>query len=140
MKMVHLAASGLSLAAVFFIGSGAAHAQSADDVTAVTAANSAFYAAQTALDMPSMEKVWAHEAYIEFAGPRAKEPTVGWAALEPYLVRNFGNMSQFSLKPVDMQVHVYGASAWVFGKEGIGNGSTLKDGTVISSRPTIVTN
>ncbi len=140
MKMARRTAHGFSLMTALLLGTWAALAQSTDDVAAVTAANNAFYAAQTALDMPSMETVWAHEDYIAFAGPRAKEPTTGWTAIQPYLARNFGNLAQFSLKPVDVHVHVYGNSAWAFGKEEIGTGSKLKDGTPISSRPTIVTN
>jgi hypothetical protein len=128
------------IATAFFLGTGAALAQSAADIAAVTAANNAFYAAESALDMSSMEKVWAHEEYIGFAVPRTKEPIIGWAALQPLLTRTFGNLSQISLSPVDTHVHVYGNSAWVFGKEEIGIGSKLKDGTPISSRPTIVTN
>src|SRR3954454_4300361 len=108
MVTLRLAAATLSLAALLAAGSSAGRAQNADDVAAVTAANNAFYAAQTALDMPAMDKVWAHETYIAFAGPRAKEPTMGWAPIEPYLTRNFSNVSQFSLKPLDAHVHVYG--------------------------------
>jgi ketosteroid isomerase-like protein len=115
-------------------------ARSADDAQAVTAANDAFYAAETARDMPSMEKVWAHENYVAFAGPRAKEPTIGWTALQSYLTRSLGNFAQFSLKPVDTHVRVFGDTAWVIGKEEVGADSKMKDGTPISSRPTIVTN
>src|SRR4051794_11283309 len=115
-------------------------AQSVDDVAAVTMANDAFYAAQSALDAPAMDKVWAHKDYVANSGPRAKAPTIGWTELQPYFVKNFGNMAEFSLKPLDTRVQVNGNAAWVIGKEEIGGTSKLKDGTLISSRPTIVTN
>jgi ketosteroid isomerase-like protein len=140
MEMTHCTAYGSSLAALFLLGIAAAHAQSAADVAAVTAANNAFYTAESALDIPAMEKVWAHEEYVAFAVPRTKEPTIGWTALQPLLTRSFANLSQISLTPVDTHVHVYGNSAWSFGKEEIGSASRLKDGTPISNRPTIVTN
>jgi hypothetical protein len=56
----------------------------------VTAANHAFYAAESALDVPSMEKVWAHEEYVALASPRAMAPLIGWTALQSYFARNFG--------------------------------------------------
>ena len=109
-------------------------AQSVDDETAaVTTANNAFYAAETALDMAAMEKVWSHENYIAFAGPRSKEAMIGWAAIQPYLTRHLAGLGQFSLKPLDMHVHVNGNSAWALGREEVGAGSRLKDGTPISS-------
>lgn len=139
--MARQAVCGFCIIAVtLLLGTGAALAQSAADIGAVTAANNAFYAAELRLDLPSMEKVWAHEEYVALAGPRAVAPLIGWTALQPYFARNFGNMAQFSLKPVDAHVHVNGDTAWVVGKEEVGNTSKLKDGTPISSRPTIVTN
>lgn len=132
--------NGLSVATASLFGVGAARAQSAADIAAVTAANNAFYTAESALDIPSMEKVWAHEEYVAFAVPRSREPTIGWTALQPVLTKNFANLFQISLTPIDTYVHVYGNSAWVIGKEEIGSGSKLKDGTPLSSRPTIVTN
>jgi hypothetical protein len=117
-----------------------AHADSSSDLAAVTAANNAFYSAESALDAAAMEKVWAHEDYVAIIGPRAIAPMIGWAVLQPYFAKNFGNMAQFSLKPVDAHIRVNGNTAWVVGKEEVGNTSKLKDGTPISSRPTLVTN
>jgi ketosteroid isomerase-like protein len=140
MKVACRTINGLSLATATLFGIGSACAQSAADVAAVTAANNAFYTAESALDIPSMEKVWAHEEYVAFAVPRSKEPTFGWTALQLLLTKGFSNLSQISLMPVDTHVHVYGNSAWAIGKEEIGSASKLKDGTPLSSRPTIVTN
>ena len=137
---MNLTLCGLFLATALLPGIGAASAQSAADIEAVTAANNAFYTAESALDMPSMEKVWAHEDYVAFAVPRTKDPTIGWTAVQSLLTRNFANLSQISLTPVDTHVHIYGDSAWAFGKEEVGSASKLKDGTPLSSRPTIVTN
>ena len=67
----------------------AGEARSADDTAAVTAANNAFYAAETARDPSAMEKLWAHEDYVAFVGPRTKEPLIGWTALQPYWTRNW---------------------------------------------------
>jgi hypothetical protein len=53
MSSLRLAAITLSLAAgSVATAAGTGWTQNADDVAAVTAANNAFYAAQTALDMP----------------------------------------------------------------------------------------
>jgi ketosteroid isomerase-like protein len=137
--MKPILSSALALGALIS-GASVVCAQPADDLAAVMMANNAFYAAQSALDAPAMDKVWAHKGYVANAGPRAKAPTIGWTELQPYFVKNFGNMAEFSLKPVDTQVQVNGNAAWVIGKEEIGSTSRLKDGTLISSRPTIVTN
>src|ERR1700760_3920702 len=93
-KMAHRTACAFSIiATALLLGNGAAHAQYA--VTAVTAANDAFYAAESALDVPSMEKVRAHEEYVALAGPRSTAPLIGWTALQSYFARSFGNMAQF---------------------------------------------
>ncbi len=115
-------------------------ADSSSDLAAVAAANNAFYSAESALDVAAMEKVWAHEDYVAIVSPRANAPMIGWTALQAYFAKNFGNMAQFSLKPVDAHVRVNGNTAWVVGKEEVGSTSKLKDGTPISSRSTLVTN
>jgi SnoaL-like domain len=127
MRTIQLSALALGMLSAT---ASAVHAQSAADVATVTAANNAFYAAQSALDAAAMDNVWAHQDYVANAGTRAKAPTIGWAALQPYFVKNFGNMAQFSLTPVDTHVQVDGNFAWIIGKEEIGDMSKLKETVV----------
>ena len=62
-----------------------AWAQTSADGAAVTAANSAFYTAVSALDPVAMEKVWSHEAYVNSIGPRSKTIAVGSTAVQDFI-------------------------------------------------------
>lgn len=130
----------VSGAAVLFLGIGTAQAQSAADIAAVTAANNAYYIALSALDLPSIEKAWAHEDYDALAGPRHPAPLIGWVAIQAFYAKNVDNLAEISVKPVDVRMRINGNSAWTISREEVGSTSKLKNGTLISSRPTIATN
>jgi len=115
-------------------------AQPQADVAAMMAANNAYYAALSALDLVAMEKVWAHEDYVSQVGPLNAAPLMGWATIQPYLTKTWANFAELKVKPVDPSGRVNGNVGWVISKEEVGATSRLKDGTIISSRPTIVTN
>ena len=142
MREMHRTVEGMSLAAAILLGVGAAHAQSAADMEAVTTANNAYYTALSALDLPSIEKAWAHEDYDALAGPRHPVPLIGWGAIQAFYAKNIDNLAEISVKPVDVRVRIRinGNSAWTISREEVGSTSKLKNGTLISSRPTIATN
>jgi hypothetical protein len=115
-------------------------AQSQADVAAVIAANNGYYAALSALNMAAMENVWAHEDYVSQVGPRNAAPLTGWATIQPYLAKTWANLSELKVKPVEPGARVNGNVGWIIGQEEVGSSSRLKNGTPISSHPTIVTN
>ena len=135
----------LALTAVLLWGFGNAEAlgQSQADVAAVLEANAGYYAALSALDMDAMEKVWAHEDYVSQVGPRNAAPLAGWATIQPYLIKTWSNFAELKVNPVAQhaaRVKQWQRVGWVIGQEEVGSTSRLKNGTSISSRPTIVTN
>lgn len=140
MREMHRTVEVMSLAAAILLGVGAAHAQSAADVEAVTTANNAYYTAFSAPDLPSIEKAWAHEDYDALAGPRHPVPLIGWGAIQAFYAKNIDNLAEISVKPVDVRLRINGNSAWTISREEVGSTSKLKNGTLISSRPTIATN
>jgi ketosteroid isomerase-like protein len=140
MREMHRTVAGLSLATAILLGFGAAHAQPTADIAAVTAANNAYYTALSALDLPSIEKAWAHEDYDALAGPRHPVPLIGWVAIQAFYAKNVDNLAEISVKPVDVHIRINGNSAWTISREEVGSTSRLKNGTLISSRPTIATN
>ena len=132
----------LALAATLLWGVGSieVRAQSQADVAAVLEANNGYYAALSALDMAAMGNVWAHEDYVSQVGPRNATPLTGWTTIQPYLAKTWANFSELKVKPVEPRARVNGNVGWVIGQEEVGSTSRLKNGTPISSRPTIVTN
>ena len=132
----------VALAATLFWGVGSiqVRAQSQADVAAVIEANNGYYSALSALDMAAMENVWAHEDYVSQVGPRNAAPLIGWATIQPYLVKTWANFSELKVRPVEPRARINGNVGWVIGQEEVGSTSRLKNGTPISSRPTIVTN
>jgi ketosteroid isomerase-like protein len=105
-----------------------ARAQTNADAAAVTAANNAFYSAVSALDAAAMEKVWSQEPYVASIGPRSKAIAMGSAEVQDSYKKDvMATLAQLTAKPVDTEVHVNGAVAWVVGKE-MSEGK-MKDGS-----------
>jgi ketosteroid isomerase-like protein len=115
---------------------GSADAQSNDD-TAVLAANRAFYAALSALDLAAMEKIWAHGSDVLYIGPFHRKMVIGWPAVRTEFVANKANVAEISVKPVEMHVRVNGETAWVFGTE---EGAALPKVGISASGSNFVTN
>jgi hypothetical protein len=67
-------------------------------------------------------------------------PTIGWRDVWAYYERTVGFLGKISVKSIDPRIQVNGSCAWVIAREEIGNDSCAKDGTLISSRPTMSTN
>jgi SnoaL-like domain len=139
-QITRLALTLVAVAVIPTLGASKVRAQSSADLAAVTEANNGYYAALSSLDMGAMEKVWAHEDYVSQVGPRNAAPLTGWATIQPYLAKIWSNFSELKVRPVDPRARVNGNVGWVIGQEEVGSTSRLKNGTLISSRPTIVTN
>jgi ketosteroid isomerase-like protein len=116
---------------------GSANAQSSDDTAAVLAANRAFYAALSALDLAAMEKIWAHDSDVLYIGPFHRKMVIGWPAVRTEFVANKANVAEISVKPVEMHVRVNGDTAWVFGTE---EGAALPKVGISASGSNFVTN
>jgi ketosteroid isomerase-like protein len=116
---------------------GAAHAQSNEDAAAVVAANQAFYAALSALDLTAMEKIWAHDPDVLYIGPFHRKMVIGWPAVQTEFVANKANVAEISVKPLDMHVRVNGDTALVFGRE---EGAALPRVGISASGSNFVTN
>jgi ketosteroid isomerase-like protein len=56
------------------------------------------------------------------------------------LIKTWSNFAELKVNPVAQHARVNGNVGWVIGQEEVGSTSRLKNGTSISSRPTIVTN
>ena len=136
----HTRNAALAATLILCAGSISARAQSQADVAAVIAANNGYYVALSALDMAAMENVWAHEDYASQVGPRNAAPLTGWTTIQPYLAKTWANFSELKVRPVELRARVNGNVGWVIAQEEVGSPSRLKNGTPISSRPTIVTN
>jgi ketosteroid isomerase-like protein len=128
--------SPMLIAVLLGLCMGNAYAQSASDVADVSAANTAFYTAFSALDAAAMEKVWAHESYVTSIGPRSKVVLTGWVAVLDSS-KNFMtallktvDVAHRSVIPVDTQTHINGTVAWIVGQESVSN--RLKDGTEVT--------
>ena len=111
-----------------------------DDVAAVADANSFYYHAISSLDLSLLEQAWAHEEYVSLVGPRHVSPTIGWGNVYSYYSQTVAVLRKISVRPIEPRIHVNGTCAWVIAREEIGSDSCLKDGTPVSSRPTISTN
>jgi hypothetical protein len=55
------------------------------------------------------------------------------------LIKTWSNFAELKVNPVAQHARVNGNVGWVIGQEEVGSTSRLKNGTAISSRPTIVT-
>jgi len=106
-----------------------AQAQGAADMAAVTAANTAFYAALNARDAVAMAKVYAHTDYVAVVGPRSTSVLIGWAAVEGWAKSLPTIFEALDSKAVNPHVRVNGRTAWVVAAEhAVGK---LKGGTPI---------
>jgi ketosteroid isomerase-like protein len=120
----------MAAAALLAASVGSARSQSDVDVAAVLAANNGYYAAVSTLDAAAMEKVWAHEAYVDNVGPQNKAMQFGWDAIQDaFRSGTIANSAQLSVRPIDPRVHISGDVAWVVGQEAADG--TLKNGTRI---------
>jgi len=128
----------LVVAITFIAVVGEANAQSSEE-SAVMAANNAFYTGLSS-GYADMDKLWANKDYVAFAGPRHTTPLIGWSAIEPYFKQRSQAVGSLKVKPADVHVRVNGNSAWIISREIVEEGAKMKDGTPISSRPTISTN
>jgi ketosteroid isomerase-like protein len=116
---------------------GPANAQPGDDTAAVLAANQAFYAALSALDLAAMENIWAHDPDVLYIGPFHRKIVIGWPAVRNEFVANKANVAEISVKPLNMHVRVNGDTAWVFGAE---EGAALPKVGISASGSNFVTN
>jgi ketosteroid isomerase-like protein len=116
---------------------GSANAQSSDETAAVLAANQAFYAALSALDLAAMENIWAHDPDVLYIGPFHRKMVIGWPAVRTEFVANKANVAEISVKPLNMHVRVNGDTAWVFGAE---EGAALPKVGISASGSNFVTN
>jgi len=93
-------------------------AQTAADVEGVKGASNAFYAALAVIDNgEAMEKVWAHQPYVTFVGPRSQSILVGWDAQKKYWAESNKLFSQRTVSLSDQHIHVNGNLAWEMGQE-----------------------
>jgi ketosteroid isomerase-like protein len=123
--------AAILIAVLLSIGVGA-RAQTDADVAAVMAANNAFYTAVSALDASAVDKIWSHEAYVTYIGPRSTTIEVGSAAVQDaFKTGVIARIAQMSLKPANTQVHINGNVALVVGLET--SEGKLKDGTSFTS-------
>jgi ketosteroid isomerase-like protein len=99
--------------------SATAHAQEAD-ISAITAANQAFYTALSARDSKAMEAVWANKPYVTNVGPGSKTMAVGYVdAVSKYWPATFEFFSQMSVSSTPTQIRTDGKLAWVVGVENV---------------------
>jgi ketosteroid isomerase-like protein len=118
----------LAAGALLVVGVGSARSQSDVDVAAVMAANNSYYVAVSTLDAAAMEKVWAHEAYVDNVGPQHKAMQFGWDTVqEAFSSGTIAHSAQLTVRPIDPRVHINGDVAWVVGQEAADG--TLKNGT-----------
>ncbi|HYY31758.1 MAG TPA: nuclear transport factor 2 family protein [Chthoniobacterales bacterium] len=84
---------------------------------AVMAANTAFYAALSALNASAMAKVYTHEDFVTIVTPNGKLNGPGWPAVERWAKGLIRYYAQLEVKPSDIHVHVNGNVAWVVDTE-----------------------
>jgi ketosteroid isomerase-like protein len=108
--------AAISIAVLLSIGVGA-RAQTDADITAVTAANNAYYSALSTLDAAAMEKAWARESYIANVGPFAKAIQIGSSAVQDGFKTFAPGVAQLVVKPSETQVRINGNVAWTIGRE-----------------------
>lgn len=98
-------------------GTQLAQAQPAADVAAVTAANTAFYAALNARDAAAMGKLYAHTNYVAVVGPRSTSVLVGWPAVEGWAKSLPTIFETLDSKATSPHVRVTGNMVWVMATE-----------------------
>jgi len=111
-----------------------------NDKAEVSRANEFYYHAMSSLDLALVEKAWAHNDYVTLVGPRHTAPMIGWSDIRAYYAKAVSTIGKISLRPIDPHINVNGDYAWIVAREEIGADSRLKDGSPLSTRPTISTN
>jgi ketosteroid isomerase-like protein len=112
-------AASILIASVFpWLGICEVFAQTESGEAGVRAASKAFYAALSTIDDgTAMSKVWAHQPYVTFVGPRSKAIIVGWDGLRKYWTENNKNFEVRNVSLKDQHIHVNGNLAWEMGIE-----------------------
>ncbi len=82
------------------------------DVAAVRAANLAFYRAFEALDLPAMERLWAHDETATCLHP-GWALCAGWAEVRASWAAIFANTGSMRFEIADERIDVRGGLAWV---------------------------
>ena len=107
----------LTLAACLLTACATPAQESSADVTAIAAADQAFYSALSGRSIQAMESVWADKPYAISVGPRSKVMDVGWSAIKRYWEGSFDFFSQISVTKTDTKIQTDGKLAWVVGIE-----------------------
>ena len=105
------------LTAVFLllVGGSTSYAQQAD-TEQIQAALKTLHAAISALDVPKIESLWAHENYVMAKTPPDKSISVGWDAVKKGWEANFSRISELNVTEADgPHIHVNGDVAWALG-------------------------
>lgn len=95
------------------VATHSALAEKPSELSAVEAANGAFYAALSARDVGAMMKVWSPKAEVRHIGPRNKQVDVGLDALKKNLQATFETFPELKVTPAHVQIRIVGAVAWV---------------------------
>ena len=82
------------------------------DVAAVRAANLAFYRAFEALDLPAMERLWAHDPSVACLHP-GWPLCAGWDEVRASWATIFANTGTMRFDIADERIDVRGGLAWV---------------------------
>src|SRR3954464_5233751 len=87
------------------------------DMDAVRAANTAFYTALSARNIPALQKIWSSDADIQNIGPRNKVLDVGWDAQNKATEAVYGAVPELQVSMPEPTIKVNGDTAWVSGIE-----------------------
>ena len=136
--MAHYAGAACLLALLMLSG-GSSQAASPDD-TAVIAANQGFISLFRPRRGGHGQGLGA-QPYVVWIPPNVKTPMRGWTEqVQPGFAKTVAALKHIGITPVDTTVYVNGTMAVVVGGETVDATSALKDGTLISAHPTLVTN
>ena len=122
-QLLRTGAATLALALM----AGGAAADQASDVEAVKTADSAFYAALSAMDAKTMAALWADKPYVTNIGPSSKSVAVGSADAVTHWMAVVvpGRYSEVKTQMATIaSVQVEGNVAWVVGEEKLNGKNT----------------
>jgi ketosteroid isomerase-like protein len=105
------------------------------EVAAVRAANLAFYRAFETLDLPAMERVWAHDPSVTCLHP-GWPLCAGWSEVRESWLTIFTNTASMRFEVADERIDVRGDLAWIVCVERIrstGPGGDSMVGAVIAT-------
>jgi ketosteroid isomerase-like protein len=97
-----------------------------DDVDVVRSANDAFYRALETLDLPAMEKLWVHEAWVRCVHP-GWDVVVGWDKVKESFEEIFESTRWIRVTPTRVAIQAFGDIAMVACSENI---TATSDGDV----------